>query len=205
MAGKKISRNDPCPCGSGKKFKHCCIGKDIDWTARAQRSPLRSLGSPRPRPVKFSPLSFSFFETSDRRLKELAGADPGRWPPHVEQLWDKTSPDERMKVYAAIRAAGVLPDEATLFLMDHAIQILTFPDVPYPEADEEDEALDSNSDPLAEAIPIVLRRYGAEDWAELFVTETLDYERRRERGRQFFHGPPDEDFAPILRKRGVID
>ncbi len=22
--GKKISRNDPCPCGSGKKFKKCC-------------------------------------------------------------------------------------------------------------------------------------------------------------------------------------
>lgn len=21
----KIGRNDPCPCGSGKKFKHCCI------------------------------------------------------------------------------------------------------------------------------------------------------------------------------------
>ncbi|MDE6968157.1 MAG: SEC-C domain-containing protein, partial [Eubacterium sp.] len=20
-------RNDPCPCGSGKKFKHCCINK----------------------------------------------------------------------------------------------------------------------------------------------------------------------------------
>ncbi len=23
-AGKKIGRNDPCPCGSGKKYKHCC-------------------------------------------------------------------------------------------------------------------------------------------------------------------------------------
>ena len=22
--GKKISRNDPCPCGSGKKYKFCC-------------------------------------------------------------------------------------------------------------------------------------------------------------------------------------
>lgn len=22
---KKVSRNSPCPCGSGKKFKHCCI------------------------------------------------------------------------------------------------------------------------------------------------------------------------------------
>ena len=23
-AGVKVSRNDPCPCGSGKKFKNCC-------------------------------------------------------------------------------------------------------------------------------------------------------------------------------------
>jgi hypothetical protein len=23
-----IERNDPCPCGSGKKFKHCCMGKE---------------------------------------------------------------------------------------------------------------------------------------------------------------------------------
>ena len=25
--GKKIGRNDPCPCGSGKKYKLCCINK----------------------------------------------------------------------------------------------------------------------------------------------------------------------------------
>jgi len=24
VKGKKIGRNDPCPCGSGKKYKHCC-------------------------------------------------------------------------------------------------------------------------------------------------------------------------------------
>ena len=23
-SGHKISRNDPCPCGSGKKYKKCC-------------------------------------------------------------------------------------------------------------------------------------------------------------------------------------
>jgi preprotein translocase subunit SecA len=22
-AGQKIGRNDPCPCGSGRKYKHC--------------------------------------------------------------------------------------------------------------------------------------------------------------------------------------
>ena len=25
--GQKIGRNDPCPCGSGKKYKNCC-GKE---------------------------------------------------------------------------------------------------------------------------------------------------------------------------------
>ena len=24
VKGKKIGRNDPCPCGSGKKYKKCC-------------------------------------------------------------------------------------------------------------------------------------------------------------------------------------
>lgn len=26
---EKVGRNDPCPCGSGKKFKKCCMGKGI--------------------------------------------------------------------------------------------------------------------------------------------------------------------------------
>ncbi len=28
VKGKKIGRNDPCPCGSGKKYKNCC-GKAV--------------------------------------------------------------------------------------------------------------------------------------------------------------------------------
>jgi len=24
---QSVGRNDPCPCGSGKKFKKCCLGK----------------------------------------------------------------------------------------------------------------------------------------------------------------------------------
>ncbi len=26
--GKKVGRNDPCPCGSGKKYKRCCLEKE---------------------------------------------------------------------------------------------------------------------------------------------------------------------------------
>ena len=32
----KIGRNDPCPCGSGKKYKKCCLAGD-EAAARAAR------------------------------------------------------------------------------------------------------------------------------------------------------------------------
>jgi len=42
-----IGRNDPCPCGSGKKYKQCCLGKDAPapgaWTAAERDSALASL------------------------------------------------------------------------------------------------------------------------------------------------------------------
>jgi hypothetical protein len=31
-----IGRNEPCPCGSGKKYKQCCLLKShrMSWTSR---------------------------------------------------------------------------------------------------------------------------------------------------------------------------
>jgi len=31
-----VGRNDPCPCGSGAKFKNCCIEK-VEKKMRAER------------------------------------------------------------------------------------------------------------------------------------------------------------------------
>ncbi|MBQ1406682.1 MAG: SEC-C domain-containing protein, partial [Eubacterium sp.] len=31
----KVGRNDPCPCGSGKKYKNCCMNKDLEAERRA--------------------------------------------------------------------------------------------------------------------------------------------------------------------------
>ena len=37
----KVARNESCPCGSGKKYKHCCIEKPPPQTARPRsRLPL---------------------------------------------------------------------------------------------------------------------------------------------------------------------
>src|SRR5689334_22141208 len=35
----RVGRNDPCPCGSGKKYKKCCLAKD----RAAPESPLAPL------------------------------------------------------------------------------------------------------------------------------------------------------------------
>ncbi|MEX1012179.1 MAG: SEC-C metal-binding domain-containing protein [Waddliaceae bacterium] len=31
---KKVGRNDPCPCGSGKKYKQCCLKKKLPGGGR---------------------------------------------------------------------------------------------------------------------------------------------------------------------------
>jgi HEAT repeat protein len=53
---QRIARNDPCPCGSGKKFKKCCYGKvdsgeetDIDHAAAL--SSVRPAASPQRYPI----------------------------------------------------------------------------------------------------------------------------------------------------------
>ena len=30
VAANRVGRNDPCPCGSGKKYKKCCMRKPLD-------------------------------------------------------------------------------------------------------------------------------------------------------------------------------
>jgi hypothetical protein len=33
----KIGRNEPCPCGSGKKFKKCCLDERAELTRRMRQ------------------------------------------------------------------------------------------------------------------------------------------------------------------------
>jgi hypothetical protein len=43
MPRKRISRNAPCPCGSGKKFKHCCYGKGFEYLEDEEGSIFKSI------------------------------------------------------------------------------------------------------------------------------------------------------------------
>lgn len=55
---EKIARNDPCPCGSGKKYKHCHWGKEQEQQVVDQQ----------PNPISFDVLISSFNSTSILKL-----------------------------------------------------------------------------------------------------------------------------------------
>jgi len=38
-AGAKVGRNDPCPCGSGKKYKQCCLREGLSPEEAAAKAP----------------------------------------------------------------------------------------------------------------------------------------------------------------------
>ncbi|HUT94462.1 MAG TPA: SEC-C metal-binding domain-containing protein, partial [Thermoguttaceae bacterium] len=58
----KAGRNDACPCGSGKKYKTCCLAKD------RSREPDDRLEPPEPR-----------WDVTEKDY-EAARADSSEWP-----------------------------------------------------------------------------------------------------------------------------
>jgi hypothetical protein len=45
MSRKKVSCNDPCPCGSGKKYKHCCYRNRGTGDLEAGQQPQYPIGT----------------------------------------------------------------------------------------------------------------------------------------------------------------
>ena len=60
----KTGRNDPCPCGSGKKYKQCCLARDEATAATARAA--QAAAAPARR-AKF----VNLFQSSDRDVDEL--------------------------------------------------------------------------------------------------------------------------------------
>ncbi len=57
---EKVGRNDPCPCGSGKKYKSCCLKneqpKGTTFGGRKFTAKVISSGGVKPQPTDQDPL-----------------------------------------------------------------------------------------------------------------------------------------------------
>ncbi len=47
----EVGRNDPCPCGSGKKYKHCCLREGLSPEEAAAKKKAGGDGQPQPKPA----------------------------------------------------------------------------------------------------------------------------------------------------------
>jgi tetratricopeptide (TPR) repeat protein len=66
----KTGRNDPCPCGSGKKYKQCCLARD-EATAAAARA-AQAAAAPARRPGSLQSLQIIDHDTDE--LTETSNA-----------------------------------------------------------------------------------------------------------------------------------
>lgn len=88
----KIGRNDPCPCGSGKKYKKCCMSKDIaagrEHMARTAELQQEVIATPVPPP----PLSL-VRPDPEELLPEPSMLDDSLW-----QEFENTAPHDMLSL-----------------------------------------------------------------------------------------------------------
>lgn len=69
----KVGRNQPCPCGSGKKYKHCCLAADEAAVSAAREQQRLSAPSPAvPVHVAGSRSIPDFDDDYDQRLETMS-------------------------------------------------------------------------------------------------------------------------------------
>ncbi|MGC2047796.1 MAG: tetratricopeptide repeat protein, partial [Gallionella sp.] len=98
----KPARNDPCSCGSGKKYKHCCEGKAAPRSAA-------------PSPDEFNPLVALYSARRYTELESRANALVGRYP-DSGLVWKLLGASQQMQGKNALAAfqktAQLMPADA---------------------------------------------------------------------------------------------
>ena len=80
MNHKTVSRNDPCPCGSGKKYKQCCQSRESANSPAAKARLLESV------PELFKKAYTTFAEGNAKKAEELYLEILSIHPKHIDSL-----------------------------------------------------------------------------------------------------------------------
>lgn len=113
MSRKRISRNAPCPCGSGKKYKHCCYKKGFDWEEDELGTIHKS--------IPISPEMGDILADQRQRFIDKFGREPG---PEDQIFFDMPHPEhlEHMMV-EDMKEAGI--DPAIIFAFEKTGRLVT--------------------------------------------------------------------------------
>ena len=104
---QKIGRNNPCPCGSGKKYKKCCIEKDIERKKMLQKEsfPLGRLGL-----TRFREDLHDKPETLEKMSAQMNHLHPeGNFSEFLSGMWDnrKVAAMSTKKIIGKLKALDI--------------------------------------------------------------------------------------------------
>jgi len=89
----KVGRNDPCPCGSGKKYKQCCWKKRLPLGKRKFKASVISSGS-QPKSNQPPNLMERTFGNAIRSANEGEKPPLAPEPPQAEEQKEKENQKE---------------------------------------------------------------------------------------------------------------
>ncbi len=125
MARRKVSRNAPCPCGSGKKYKKCCWGKGFDWEEDEAGNLYRSTPIP---PEVANILRAQRQEFVDKHGRQPGPEDPVFFDmPHPEHLEHRMVEDMKVAgidpalIYAFEKTGRLVTEQNRHLLPDSAL------------------------------------------------------------------------------------
>lgn len=93
----KVGRNEPCPCGTGKKYKACCYNKGFNYVLNESGEIVREI----PLTDELKDILAHQFEA----FKEKFGREPG---PNDKVFWDEPEHVEH-HLAQAMREANLPP------------------------------------------------------------------------------------------------
>jgi len=99
-AVERIGRNDPCPCGSGKKYKRCCEDKDKDRLRHSSTVAGMTQAEVRAHPEE---------QLTQARLQKMTGHELARLDPTL------VKPALHEPYIISLAAFGFLPEVCTIF------------------------------------------------------------------------------------------
>lgn len=97
----KLGRNDPCPCGSGKKYKHCCLGKDFTFTAEDEDAYEMQM--------PMTPALKRIVRNAEAEFRHHFEREPGPGVPLLLLKYLHSEQDLERETVAAMTAAGIDP------------------------------------------------------------------------------------------------
>jgi len=131
----KVGRNDPCPCGSGRKFKKCCLAK-VEASAREAAKAADTTAPEAPRSVQPAepPSTLPLADSWDENDARGDGPLPPEIAAQVNKLWDDfeaLKPPTPEQMDSMLSQLLTLPPTATSWgdLLHH-FATLHHPDLP---------------------------------------------------------------------------